>query len=227
MGYRAYPHTGYGLGSMSRILLVRHGESEWNALGRWQGQADPPLSEHGRRQASHAAERLGAVDLIVSSTLQRARTTASIISEILGVGPVVTDDRLIERDAGEWSGLTRAQIAAEWPGYLADDPKDRAIERRPPGWESDASLLERARAALVDIAARVTPDGSALAVTHGGIIYALEAALDAPRRYLPNVGARWVALDAGEVTLGDRIHLYDPDADPGQGDATPVDSEAV
>jgi len=216
---------------MSRLLLVRHGESEWNALGRWQGQADPPLSDHGRHQAAVAARHLGAVDVVVASTLQRARHTASIVAEALGVGPVLDDARLIERDAGEWSGLTRAEIKAAWPGYLAENPEDRWIERRPPGWEPDSSLLVRAEEALCDIADRLGADDTALVVTHGGVIYALEARYGAPRRYLPNLGARWIDLtihDAGPaVSLGERIHLYDPDRDPYQFDATPPDPQAV
>ncbi|MBS1847092.1 MAG: hypothetical protein JST73_02350, partial [Actinobacteria bacterium] len=70
-----------------------------------------------------------------------------------------------------------------------------------------------------------------IVVTHGGIIYALEAALGAERRYLPNLGARWIELRGSgrpaEVTLGDRIHLYDQDVDAGEIDSTPSDAEAV
>lgn len=227
----AHLATGYGLGPMSRVLLARHGESEWNALGRWQGQADPPLSDHGRHQAAVAARRIGAVDLIAASTLQRATSTAEIIAGTLGVGPVQPDSRLIERDAGEWSGLTRDEIKAAWPGYLAENPDDRSSERRPPGWEPDASLLERAEKALVAIARNLGDDGTALVVTHGGVIYAFEARLGAPRRYLPNLGARWIDVTVGEagpsLTLGDRIHLYDPENDPDQFDATPPDPQAV
>jgi probable phosphoglycerate mutase len=216
---------------MSRLLLVRHGESEWNALGRWQGQADPPLSDHGRHQAAVAARRIGAVDLIVASTLQRARSTAAIIAESLGVGPVRSDHRLIERDAGEWSGLTRAEIKESWPGYLAENPDDRSIERRPPGWEPDSSLLVRAQQALAEIVGPLGASDSALVVTHGGVIYALEARLGAPRRYLPNLGARWIEMSVGtnghHLELGERVHLYDPENDPDQFDATPPDPQAV
>src|SRR3546814_1711635 len=106
---------------MTRVLLVRHGQSEWNATGRWQGQADPPLTDLGRAQAHHAARSLGVVDAIVASDLQRAADTALIISGELGVGPVVLDEGLRERDAGEWSGLTRAEIERDWPGYLRTD----------------------------------------------------------------------------------------------------------
>lgn len=216
---------------MTRLLLVRHGESEWNALGRWQGQADPPLSAHGRHQAVAAARRVGAVDLVVASTLQRAMVTAQIIADSLGISPVHLDERLIERHAGEWSGLTRTEIKAAWPGYLADDPDDRASERRPPGWEPDHSLLTRAQGALADVVDTVGPDGMALVVTHGGIIYALESQLGAPRRYLPNLGSRWVDIRVDPtgtaMTLGERIHLYDPEADLVEADATPPDAQAV
>src|SRR4051812_28738357 len=114
---------------MTRILLVRHGESEWNAMGRWQGQADPPLTDLGRRQAFAAAASLGTVDGIAASDLQRASDTAEIISNQLGVGPVVIDPRFRERDAGEWSGLTRHDIHRDWPGYLPDDPVVKPAER--------------------------------------------------------------------------------------------------
>ena len=89
---------------MTRVLLVRHGQSEWNADGRWQGQADPPLTDLGRHQALHAARNLGVVDAIVASDLQRASETALIIAGELGVGPLVLEPDLRERDAGEWSG---------------------------------------------------------------------------------------------------------------------------
>lgn len=226
MRCRWYSATRYGLGSMTHVLLVRHGESEWNALGRWQGQADPPLSDHGRRQARLAAQSIGAVDAIFASRLERAQSTAALIGDVLGIGPVIVDERLIERDAGEWSGLTRAEINEAWPGYLAADPDNRAAERRPPGWEPDASLLARAFPSLHDIAAAVD-GGTAVAVTHGGVIYAIEAHLGAPRRYLPNLGSRWLIVEDGGIRLGDRIHLYDPDNDPGHPDETVPDASAV
>lgn len=110
---------------MTRVLLVRHGQSEWNADGRWQGQADPPLTDLGRHQAKHAARNLGVVDAIVASDLQRASETALIIAGELGVGPLVLEPDLRERDAGEWSGLTRVEIDRAWPGYLDAPPPAR------------------------------------------------------------------------------------------------------
>lgn len=188
---------------MTRLLLVRHGQSTWNADGRWQGQADPPLSALGRLQASHAARAVGSVDVIVASDLERARDTALLISEAIGVGPVVVDPDLRERDAGEWSGLTRAEIEDAWPGYLD-------ARKRPPGWESDASVLERLHRALDRIEQEYS-GADVLVVTHGGVIYALEGHHDVEWLRIANLEAREVHLRGGTTTLGERLVLVDPD----------------
>ena len=201
---------------MTRVLLIRHGESEWNAARRWQGQADPPLTARGRAQAAHAASAIGTVDAIVSSDLQRALVTAQIIASALGVEPLIVDPRLRERDAGEWSGLTREEIHEQWPGYLADDVQVSvgrvagSTGRRPPGWESDDDLWPRVRASLVEIE-RLVPDGDVLAITHGGVIYATEAELGGSGGRLANLGARWVEVDGEELVLGERLVLVDPE----------------
>ena len=72
---------------VTRLLVVRHGQSEWNAAGQWQGRANPPLTMEGQRQAAAAARALGAFDAVVASPLLRAAETATIISEHLGIGP--------------------------------------------------------------------------------------------------------------------------------------------
>lgn len=213
---------------MTQVLLVRHGQSEWNAQGRWQGQADPPLTELGRHQAMHASRSLGAVDAIFSSDLQRAATTAVIISEQHGVGPVIVDADLRERHAGEWQGLTRAEIERDWPGYLGPPPPVEGTghaaassgtpaselgraRRRPPGWEADESVVARAVAALVRVHETV-PSGEVLVVTHGGLVYALEQSMGAEFVRLPNLGGRWLEVGPeGPVELGDRVVLVDPD----------------
>ncbi len=187
----------------TRVLLVRHGQSEWNAVGRWQGQADSPLSDLGRRQAREAARAIGAVDAIWSSDLQRAAETAAIIAQEIGVGPVVLDPDLRERDAGEYSGLTRAEIEERFPGYLGSD-------RRPPGWEPDDHMLARSLRALRRIAAEV-PGGDVLVVTHGGLVYTIEDHLGAERGRLANAEGRWVDIVGDRLRLGDRILLADPD----------------
>jgi probable phosphoglycerate mutase len=189
---------------MTRILLVRHGESIWNADGRWQGQADPPLSELGLHQAGHAAARVGAVDAIVASDLERARRTAEIIAELVGIGPVLVDEGLRERHAGEWQGLTKAQIEDQWPGYLAD-------RRRPPGFEPDDGFRARIFAALDGVRDRI-PHGEVLVVAHAGVVFQVEDALGAPWELLANLAGRWIeAGDDGRWRLGERVVLVDPD----------------
>ncbi|MGQ0830855.1 MAG: histidine phosphatase family protein [Microthrixaceae bacterium] len=212
---------------MTRVLLVRHGQSEWNADGRWQGQADPPLTDLGRAQALHATRALGQVDAIVSSDLQRAAETAEIISEALGIGPVARMPGLRERSAGEWEGLTRAEIERDWPGYLEPPPpvqgsaealgpaaqaaRNGGMGRRPPGWESDESVVARALGALA-VVHELTPDGDVLVVTHGGLVYAIERLLGAGFVRLPNLGGRWLEVGPeGPTALGDRVVLVDPD----------------
>jgi probable phosphoglycerate mutase len=202
----------------TRVLLVRHGQSEWNAEGRWQGQQDPPLSELGRRQARAAAASLGAIDAVFASDLQRAAETATIIATDLGVLPVVVDPGLRERCAGEWEGLTRAEIERDWPGYL-DPPVDAHAgfassgPRRPPSWEPDAEVLARARAALARIHDEVG-DGDVLAVTHGGLIYVLEGHLGAPFERMANGAARVVEVEGERLRLGERLLLVTDEGTP-------------
>jgi probable phosphoglycerate mutase len=212
---------------VTRVLLIRHGQSSWNAAGRWQGQADPPLTDLGRHQAQHGARNLGAVDAIVASDLQRASETARIIADALGVGPLQLDPGLRERDAGEWSGLTRDEIERDWPGYL-DPPDERpapgdgpAVDaarqpagrhRRPPSWEPDDALLQRVLAALARVHDRA-PSGEVIAVTHGGVVYAIERLLGSPFERLANLGGRWIEVGPGGTVdrLGARVVLVDPD----------------
>jgi broad specificity phosphatase PhoE len=186
----------------TRALLTRHGQSEWNALGRWQGQADPPLTDLGRRQAHEAARSLGAVDGIWASDLQRAAETAAIIGDDMGVGPVVVDADLRERDAGEWTGLTRAEIEQRYPGYLPDG-------RRPASWESDEQLVARAQRALGRIADAI-PGGDVLVITHAGVVFAVERHLGRDRTRLANVEGRWVTIAPEGLRLGDRVVLAEP-----------------
>jgi probable phosphoglycerate mutase len=95
---------------MTTLLLVRHGETDWNADGRLQGQTDRPLSDFGRRQARQLADELADEELeaVYSSDLTRARETAEIIGERLGL-PVALDPDLREKDWGTWEGLTAVE----------------------------------------------------------------------------------------------------------------------
>ena len=189
--------------SESRIFVVRHGQSTWNADGRWQGQADPPLSELGVAQAEAAALAVDGVDVIWASDLERARHTAAILAAPRDQ-EVVVDARFRERDAGEWTGLTRAEIDEQFPGSLAE-------RRRPPGFETDDVLLVRALAALRDLAVAVT-GGTAVVVTHGGVILAVERHHGEERTPVANLEGRWLEVDGtGRLALGDRQLLFDPD----------------
>lgn len=189
---------------VTRILLVRHGQSVWNADGRWQGQADPPLSDLGVDQAAAAADSdaVDGVRALYSSDLERARHTAQLLGVRLGLDPVV-DERLRERHAGAWEGCTRAEIDAGWPGFLESG-------RRPEGYEADGSVLDRVLAALAAVAS--AEDGDVLVVTHGGVVRTVERHLGgAADGLIPNLGGRWLLHDGTAPVLGDRIVLLDPD----------------
>ena len=187
---------------MSRILLVRHGQSTWNADGRWQGQADPPLSDLGVAQALVASRSLDDLDVVWASDLERAHVTARHIAEPQGLA-VVTDERLRERHAGEWTGLTRAQIDAQYPGFLAE-------RRRPPGFEANDVLTVRALAALWELDAALD-GGTGLVVTHGGVILGVERHLGEELPPIPNLGGRWIGTEGDVFLLGDRVVLVHPD----------------
>jgi broad specificity phosphatase PhoE len=199
----------YKRGVATRILLVRHGESEWNASGRWQGWADAPLSELGQQQAVEAAEAVGAVDAVCASDLSRAADTARIISELIGVGPVLTMEGLRERDVGEWSGLTRREIGERWPETL--DAWKRGEMPPPPGGESNEAIIERVLGALRAIA-QDWPHAEVLVVSHGGVIRLLEAHHGVDAGPSPaNLGGVVVDIDEhGRVKIGDRVLLIEP-----------------
>jgi broad specificity phosphatase PhoE len=188
-------------GTATRLLLVRHGQSTWNADGRWQGHADPPLSPLGMAQAREAAEACPPVDAVVASDLLRARQTAEVIARSRDFGPVAADRRLRETDSGEWTGLTRAQIDRAWPGWLAE-------ERRPPNFEGWDEVAARVAAALADIHA-ARPGGRVLVVVHGGVIRALERSINAAGSLPKNLGGRWFEVDSGGIMAGDAVSLID------------------
>jgi broad specificity phosphatase PhoE len=187
----------------TRILLVRHGQSTWNALGKWQGRADPPLSPLGQQQAASAAARIGIVDAVIASPLVRARQTAEIIAEGIGVGPVDTDDRLIETDAGDWTGLTFHEIRTGWPGWLDQ-------HKWPDNFEKEIDIVARMAEALIDIAAR-HPGASVVAVTHSGAMRNLDRSLGDHDPSIPNLAARWYDVNEFSIAGGERLLLADPE----------------
>ena len=152
---------------MTRLFLIRHGRSVWNAEGRIQGHADPPLDGVGREQARRLAGRLqgGAMVALYTSPLQRARETADIIGRALSV-PVVADEGLKEYGIGVVTGLTFEQVAEQYPDVArrwigAQDPLGV------PGEEGNAQFRARVVTAFDGIVARHA-DGPVGVVAHGG-----------------------------------------------------------
>src|SRR5919205_4262120 len=114
---------------MTTLLLVRHGETDWNADGRLQGQTDRPLSDFGRRQARQLAQELVDEELeaIYASDLARARETAEIIGERLGLA-VVLDADLREKDWGTWEGLNSVERdRVEFAGESTEAHQERIL----------------------------------------------------------------------------------------------------
>ena len=182
-----------------RILLVRHGESIWNAEGRWQGAANPPLSEAGRAQARELAAGVTGegIDSIVTSDLDRANETGRIVAAALGLPEPSIDHRWRERDVGEISGHTRAEIDAKWPGLL--EQWRRGELESMPGGEKD--ITPRVVAALEALATEPT-GACTLVVTHGGVIGAIDRWIGNPYLRVGNVQGRWLGVDDdGQITM--------------------------
>ena len=152
---------------VTRLVVWRHGRTEWNAAGRFQGRLDPPLDDVGRAQAAHAARHLVAAGLagrptaVVSSDLVRAADTARALTTLLDV-PLHLDARLREHGMGTWEGLTRHEVAERYPEQYADWMAGRPVRGR--GGEEQAAVAERVLAALREL----PPVDVAVVVTHGG-----------------------------------------------------------
>lgn len=150
---------------MTRVCLVRHGQTDWNVEGRYQGQSDIPLNENGRAQAHLLAQQLEGQPFtaIYSSDLSRALETAEIIARCVRL-PVRRDARLREINQGEWEGqvvgIIKARYATLWQ-QRAEDPS-----LRPPGGETIYEVLDRVRAAMTEIS-HLHPTGPVLVVSHG------------------------------------------------------------
>jgi broad specificity phosphatase PhoE len=198
--------------------LVRHGETEWNATKRAQGQADVPLNDAGRLQAEAAAAQLDGVNLaaVYSSDLSRAIDTAEPIARAHGL-EVITDPAFREIDQGEWEGLGLKEISARWPELWG--PARHYVQR--PGGESPEQVQKRALEALARVVERHN-GGPVAIVSHGGTIrwiaadalgYDLEGS--AKIRGLSNGGA--VAMDAildnGRLELGNLVRIDGQSAD--------------
>ncbi|RNE49627.1 histidine phosphatase family protein [Corynebacterium alimapuense] len=161
-----------------RLVLVRHGQTHYNATRRMQGQLDTELSALGRDQARAAGRLLidAGISRIVSSDLSRAFDTASIIAEVLGLD-VVKDSRLRETHLGQWQAKTSMEVDAELPGARAAWRHDATWA--PPGGESRVEVAKRARPVVEELMESYEGwDGNAvLLVAHGGTISALTSHL--------------------------------------------------
>lgn len=153
------------------FLLCRHGQSEWNAQGRVQGQASAAggLTQQGRREAAWLGQRLLAarVDVLVSSDLRRAHETATLAGAPLHLTPQL-DPRWREINLGQWQGLTRTEVAAGWPD--ADTIIEHDLPRGETG-ETAAAVRARTQEALYDLATRY-PGQTIAVVCHGGNVRA-------------------------------------------------------
>ncbi len=156
-----------------RLMLIRHGETDWNATLRYQGHANIPLNEQGRAQAQKAGARLAhyRATAIYTSDILRAAETAEIVGAATGLIPEPMPN-LREIDVGQWEGLTPEELYRRFPEHMAAFDRDPARTVRL-GGESYAQLQERALIALNDIHAAYPGDELVLAVSHGGTIRAL------------------------------------------------------
>lgn len=201
----------------THLLVIRHGETAWNAEHRIQGHLDIPLSATGVRQAARLADRLTSerIDAVYSSELARAWLTAVPLADRLGL-EVVPEPRLRERCFGIFEGLTLDEIAVQHPEAF------RRWRARDPEWamqrgETGQQLIDRVLEALHDIAGRHRGETVAL-VTHGGVLdvaYRAARALDwdAPREHqMLNAGINRLRVTFSPPALamvdwGDVAHL--------------------
>jgi probable phosphoglycerate mutase len=211
-----------------RLVLLRHGQTEYNAGSRMQGQLDTDLSDLGRMQAVAAAEVLAKRQplLIASSDLRRALDTALALSERAGL-PVSVDTRLRETHLGDWQGMTHLQVDAVAPGARLAWRDD--ARWAPHGGESRVDVAERSLPVVADLVAGQAEwgvdeaDRPVVLVAHGGLIAALTAALlRLPVDNWPILGgmgnASWVQLsghsepDAGADDVRWRLDVWNASA---------------
>jgi broad specificity phosphatase PhoE len=151
---------------MTRLCIVRHGQTDWNIEGRYHGQSDVPLNEKGHAQASALARQLQecSFDAVYSSDLQRARETAEIIAAVIHL-PVMLEPRLREINQGEWEGQLVEVIKSRYEALWMQRTQDPAGVR-PPGGETVGEVAQRVYCALDDIS-RIYPHGTVLICSHG------------------------------------------------------------
>lgn len=157
-----------------KLLLTRHGETDWNLIHRYQGQSDIPLNQTGLRQVKQLAKRLASekIDAIYSSDLSRAEDTAvEILKTQKKTIPLQKDPRWRELSFGKWEGLNHEEIQAQWHDEAAKWYADM-VSLSPPSGESLLQLAERVQSALEELKS-THMEQTVLVVTHSGAIQTL------------------------------------------------------
>jgi probable phosphoglycerate mutase len=193
---------------MTRLVLVRHGETLWHRENRYAGTSDVELTPHGRDQARDLAEwaTTAALDGVWASTLSRAKETARACAAVMGAR-LVTDERLRELDFGDAEGLTRQEMDVRLPDAARDFLRD-PVRHHLPGGEDPVRAARRFTSCLKDIAERNTA-GRVLVVAHSTVIRLalcslIGVELSRYRRLFPALGncaLTEISLDAGDVAL--------------------------
>ncbi|MEN9938373.1 MAG: hypothetical protein RLZZ387_4952 [Chloroflexota bacterium] len=199
-----------------RLIIIRHGESEWNRIGRYQGQADAPLSDLGLRQAEALAERLRneRFDAIFTSPLQRAARTAAAVARHHPEVPLVTEPALLEIHHGDWQGLMVHEVKERYADGLGEW-RMHPTRAQMPGGESFSNILKR----VLDFKDRLLQErehGSVLVSTHDVVVKILVA--DALGMNMDRINRIWVtnasisAIEYGDdlpylVSLSEACHL--------------------
>jgi len=186
--------------TLRRLILLRHGQTDYNVDGRMQGHLDSNLTAEGHDQAAAAAPVLAelAPDRVISSDLRRAVDTAEVVAAACGL-PVKFDARLRETHLGHWQGRTVAEIDRDYPGAIAEWRSDPAWA--PPGGESRIAVVARSRPVVDELEAEFADARSetVLLVAHGGMIAGLVTGLmELPHSTWPSFGGlgncRWAVL---------------------------------
>ena len=201
----------------THLLFIRHARSTWNELNRWQGQADPPLSETGLAEAHRLAQRLCqsnglSIAHVYASDLQRAATTAGVVANALGL-PLTLDPIWRERGIGELEGLTTEEVIRDYPDFWASR---HTGPMHAPGGEGVEAVMRRAALGCERLLARHT-DEAVIVVSHGGMILAtLVHVLGlGPTAFATLVGGKHTAISEVKIEdgharlerLNDHAHL--------------------
>jgi probable phosphoglycerate mutase len=189
------------------VYVARHGETDWNAEGRWQGHTDVPLNDRGRAQAKVLADALrdAGLAVLVTSDLSRAHETGRIVADRLAIHRHLIDPGLRERRFGVFEGLTREECALHHPEpYRAwsKDPK-----KLPPGAELQHELVARIGRAMRGVVQAANDHGTPLVVTHGGALRALLREVGQKPGLIPNAGLYRFEHDGEAVRAAEEIRV--------------------